>query len=240
MRRESTPPTASRRGASASREFGMTTRVPTSAITPRATLRAKNEDQSKNSRRMPEPKSPMTAPPPATPTQTPTAWARSAGGNDVVMTESVTGITAAAPRPITARTAMRTPGSSTRRPTAAAPAKSRIPAASTGRRPNRSPTAPSSSSIPANTSVYASTIHCTSVAVAPVCRWRSGRATLRPLTAETTIIRARATTPRIARRRRGPSASAAVRVEDAEAVEEGGWHADSSVQRMFNKLFCTR
>ena len=41
----------------------------------------------------------MTAPPPATPTQTPTARARSAAGNDVVMTDSVTGMTAAAPSP---------------------------------------------------------------------------------------------------------------------------------------------
>lgn len=85
----------SRRGASASREDGMKAAVPMAASTARATLRAKNELQPKNSSRMPEPSRPITAPPPAMPTHTPTARARSSAGNEVVMIDSVTGMTAA-------------------------------------------------------------------------------------------------------------------------------------------------
>ena len=80
--------------------------VPISASTASVTLRAKNEFQEKNSSRMPEPNRPITAPPPATPTQTPTARPRSSGGNEVVITDSVVGITAAAPAPMSTRAAI--------------------------------------------------------------------------------------------------------------------------------------
>ena len=57
------------------------------------------------------PNRPRTAPPPATPTQTPIARGRSLSGNDVVMTESVVGMIAAAPTPISARAPMSWTGS---------------------------------------------------------------------------------------------------------------------------------
>ena len=87
-------------------------------------------------------------------TQTPMARGRSASGKRVVMTDSVVGMIAAAPTPISIRTTISWPGSLSSRPSAAA-ARRRRPArpASSSRRPNRSPSAPASSSSPAKTTV---------------------------------------------------------------------------------------
>ncbi len=117
------------------------------------TLSPKNEFHSKNSSRMPELNNPMTAPPPATPTHMPTAAARSSGGKDVVITDRVTGMMAAAPTPMQARTTIRTWGSLTNRPNAEATPKMTRPASRTGLRPIRSPRAPTASSSPAKTRV---------------------------------------------------------------------------------------
>ena len=176
--------------------------VPISASTARSTLRPKKELQLKNSSSRPEPSRPITAPAPTTPTQTPTAWALSSGGNDVVMIDSVVGITSAAPTPIAARSPISVVGSFATSAAAAAPPKTTSPTMRMTLRPKRSPIAPAISSRPAKTIVYASTIHWSSLCVAPVSRARSGSATFRPLTAETTIIRARATTPSTTLRRR--------------------------------------
>jgi len=100
-----------------------------------ATLRPKKEFQSKNSSRIPVPNRPRTAPPPATPTQTPMARGRSASGNEVVITERVVGMIAAAPTPMNTRTTMRCVGSVVTIPTAAAAPKTTRPMRSRPLRP---------------------------------------------------------------------------------------------------------
>ena len=126
------------------------------------------------------------------------------------MIDRVTGITAAAPTPITARSAISVLGSETSIASPAAVPKTTSPTMRMPLRPNRSPRAPAGSSSPAKTRVYASTIHVTSVCEAPVLIARSGSATFSPLTAETTIISASATTTRTPVRCRGVRAGAAV------------------------------
>ena len=101
--------------------------VPISASTARSTLRPKKELQLKNSSSRPEPSRPITAPAPTTPTQTPTAWALSSGGNDVVMIDSVVGITSAAPTPIAARSPISVVGSFATSAAAAAAAEDHEP-----------------------------------------------------------------------------------------------------------------
>ena len=81
------------------------------------------------------PNRPRTAPPPATPTQTPMARGRSASGNEVVMTERVVGMIAAAPTPMNARTTISWVGSVVNIPKAAAVPKTARPTASTPLRP---------------------------------------------------------------------------------------------------------
>ena len=131
----------------------MTATVPIAPSSARATLRPKKELQSKNSSNRPEPSRPITAPAPTTPTQTPTAWARSSGGKDVVMIDSVVGMTSAAPTPIAARSPISVRGSSTKIAAAAATPNTTRPASRMPLRPKRSPTAPATSRSPAKTIV---------------------------------------------------------------------------------------
>ena len=55
----------------------------------------------------PDTRMPSVPPAPAKPAQMPTALARSSGGNTLVMVDSVPGMRSAAPRPVSARSAMR-------------------------------------------------------------------------------------------------------------------------------------
>jgi hypothetical protein len=191
---ESRAPGMSSAGGSSSADCGTTARTPISATAARPTLSPKNDCHGKYSSRNPVANKPRTAPPPAMPTQMPMARGRSCSGNDVVMTDSVVGMMAAAPTPISARIRISVAGSFVSIPSPAAAPNSTRPAASSSFRPNRSPSAPANRSRPANTTVYASTIHVTSVWLAPVSRARLGRATLRPLTADTTAMSERPTT----------------------------------------------
>ena len=94
----------------------------------------------------------MGAPIPAIPTQTPTAFALSSGGNTTTMIDRVAGITRAAPRPITALAPMtwsevvayRAVSAETS-PTTASPVNR------AGLRPKRSPKAPITNRVPPNT-----------------------------------------------------------------------------------------
>lgn len=140
-------------GGCSSTLVGTNAIVPAAARTASTTLRAKKLFHENHSRSSPDANRPSTAPPPATPTHSPTARPRSSGGNEVVITDSVVGMTNAAPTPITARQAMTTVGSEARAATAAPEPKIARPASSVPLRPYRSPTAPANSSSPANTTV---------------------------------------------------------------------------------------
>ena len=99
----SSPPTGSSLGGWASTELGTTAIAPTSANTASTMLSAKNELQENHSSSSPEATNPSTAPPLAIPIHKPIARGRRSGGKDVVMIDSVVGITIAAPTPISAR-----------------------------------------------------------------------------------------------------------------------------------------
>src|SRR5829696_6057245 len=75
-----------------------------------ATHRAKIAGQEKNSSKAPETKRLTNVPAPATPAHTPTAPARSSGGNTLVTIESVIGMIIAAPTPETVLSAISAPG----------------------------------------------------------------------------------------------------------------------------------
>ena len=99
------PPTSSW-GASLSADSGTNRRVPTIAIAASTTLSAKTDCHDQTSSSSPVISRPAMALPPATPAQTPTARVRCCGGKVPVMVERVAGITSAAPRPSTPRSAM--------------------------------------------------------------------------------------------------------------------------------------
>ena len=99
----------------------------------------------------PEASRPTSALPPATPAQIPTARSGASAEKVPVMIDSVVGMIIAAPRPMTARTAIRVPGSESCVATSAPRPKIARPASSTVRRPSRSSIAPAGRSSPANT-----------------------------------------------------------------------------------------
>ena len=99
------------------------------------------------------PRKPTTAPEPETPAQMPTALLRSDFGNAAVSSDSVAGITSAAPTPATARATMICIGLSSSTGAIDASAKIARPASSAPRLPYRSPRAPAGSSRHASASV---------------------------------------------------------------------------------------
>ena len=117
-----------------------------------ATLTTKIEGHENHSSRIPEASNPSTPPPAATPTQVPTALPRSSGGNTVVITESVTGMTHAAPIPIPTRSAISSAGELRKMANSEASPYTDSPRISSGFRPIRSPIAPAGSSSAANAS----------------------------------------------------------------------------------------
>ena len=94
-------------------------------------------------------------------------------------TESASGVTRAAPTPISARAAMTQCTSPARAPTSEPARKTPSPAISIRRRPKRSPSSPAGSISAANTITYASAIHCCSPVEAPRSAAMVGSATLR-------------------------------------------------------------
>ena len=131
------------------------------------TLTSRVEPHQKPSSSAPETMGPMEAPAPANPAQTAIARGRSCGGKIDVMMDSVAGMMNAAPMPITARLAISCEASPASPPSSEPRPNTARPASSAPRRPKRSPMAPALSRRPANTTAYASTIHCSSDAEAP-------------------------------------------------------------------------
>ena len=162
----------------------------------------KIEPQAKCSRSHPPSVGPITTPRPATADHMAIALARSAGTvKTLVKMESVAGITAAAPIPITTRQAMSSPGEVDKAASAEPRAKTTRPPARVRCRPMRSPRLPNVRSSPATARVYASTTHCSALVEACKFRTNVGSATLTMEPSTTTTSSDRQSTPRVAQRR---------------------------------------
>ena len=113
---ESRAPGRSIVARSGSREFGTRKKPAASAATTTGTTTRKTAFQSKCSTMKPESSMPMAPPPPATPAQIATAFARSSRGKTLVRIESVAGMIMAPAAPMTTRAPMSSPDESAIRP----------------------------------------------------------------------------------------------------------------------------
>jgi hypothetical protein len=130
--------------------------------------------------------------------------------------ERVHGIRAAAPTPITARAAI-SPSVEPENAAKADPApKTTKPPIKTHLRPTRSPREPRLSKRPANTTAYASTIHCNSVVVAWRLRTIDGSATLRMVLSRLISRSVTHKTDSVAQRQRPPDRPA---TDNAEGID---------------------
>jgi len=142
------------------------------------TLTRKIERQPATVTRMPPATGPSATPSEPIPPQTPSARARARGsGNWCTNSASEQGSMADAPRPWTARAAMRTPSAGAAAQAAEPRAKATSPRVKTFRAPTRSAVEPAVSMIAARASVYASTTHCSPASEPPISRWMAGSAT---------------------------------------------------------------
>ena len=163
-----------------------------------------------------------------TPAHTPIALARSRGSwNTLVRTDSVAGMIADAPMPISARVPMSTVADGANADSAEPMPKITRPIVSARYRPKRSPRLPDVSSRPANTMVYASTIHCSSLADAPsppalVGFASVGMATLRIVLSMPITIRLRHRTSSVSQRRRCATAGSVRRPSMGFSLRIGG------------------
>jgi hypothetical protein len=163
----SSAPGMSMGGALGSREVGTNSWPSSRAMAITGTLTRKTEPHQKCSSSQPPVTGPMAMAMPAVADQMAMAWARSFGTvKTLVMIERVAGMTRAAPTPIRARVAISWPALPANALAVEAPAMMRRPRARAPRLPKRSPRAPMVSSRPANTRMYASTIHCSWLAEA--------------------------------------------------------------------------
>ena len=115
------------------------------------------------------------------------ALARSRTGNTFVRIDSVDGMTNAAPMPMIVRATMSISGLWGSAPSVDPAANTTSPACSAPLRPNRSPSAAAVNSRPAKIRPYASTIHCTSVLLAPRPPNSSGRCSVGSATLSTVL-----------------------------------------------------
>ncbi len=194
-------PTGSGRVAAGFLESGTRTRAPTNPKTAIGTLTRKIDPHQNLESSRPPAMGPMAMPSPMVPAQVPMARARSWGSRKMsLMIDSDAGMVKAAPTPMIPRHAM----SGCTEPDRAAPidpAANRVsPKRKNLLRPNRSARLPPTSSRPAKTMAYASTIHCSWLELACRSRTRVGRATLRMVLSTFTISAARHTTTNAAQR----------------------------------------
>ena len=131
---------------------------------------------------------PSAIPTPLVPAQKPIARCRTAGSwNMSVMMASVDGMISAAPMPMLARAAISMPTEPENAAQVDPAANAASPARNVRFRPIRSARLPATSSSPANTITYESTIHCSALEVACKSRTRVGRATFRTVLSSVTI-----------------------------------------------------
>ena len=144
----------------------------------------------------------MATPSPDTPAQMEIALRRSsASAKTLVRIDRVAGMMNAAPKPCTARMAITCSGVDACEQANDPTPKITRPMTRTGFRPRRSPVLPAISRKPAKTIVYASTIHCSWLEVAPSSRTSVGSATLTIVPSMPTTASARQRTPSTHQRR---------------------------------------
>ncbi len=129
------------------------------------------------------------------------ALPRSLLGNTLVMIDNVAGMMNAPPMPMNARVAINCSDVLANADASDPRPKITRPSCSAPRRPKRSPRLPPVSNRPANTSVYASTIHWSWLLVASRSRTMVGIATLRIVLSSTITSRLKQRTARIHHRR---------------------------------------
>ena len=172
------------------------------------TLTMKIDPHQKCSSRTPPVIGPSPRPSADTPAQTPIALPRSAGSvKTFVMIDNVDGMMNAPPTPMSARVPISMFADVANADRAEPMPNTARPKARKRYRPKRSPRLPAVSSSPANTRVYASTIHCSWLAVAPRPPWALGwasvgMATLRIVLSSMITIRLMQSTSKVSHRRR--------------------------------------
>ena len=139
-------------GESGSRESGTSAKAPIRHAATTGRLIRKMLLESKCSSRKPPEIGPIATPSPDTAAQMAIAFGRSFDGKMFVRIDSVVGMIAAAPRPMSAREAMSMVASVERAASTDPSPNTTNPDASARRRPKRSPRLPAASSRPANTS----------------------------------------------------------------------------------------
>ncbi len=172
-------PIRSRRPSSGSRESGTKKNPNTIATAAMGTFTRNTDPHAKCSSSRPPPSGPITIPRPATPAQMPIARARSLPENVFVRIDSVVGKMNAPPIPMSPRATISISGEVERDASAENVPNMTRPVVSAFLRPKRSPSAPAVRSMPANTIVYESMIHCSCDPSAPRSRTIDGSATLR-------------------------------------------------------------
>ena len=149
---DSPDPIGSGREADGLREFGTSQIAAATPTTTIGTLTRNTDPHQKWASRNPPRIGPMATPIPVDPDQMPMALARSASPvNTLVRMDSVDGMRAAAPTPMTARASVNRSGLPDRAAAADPPPNTRSPPRKTHLRPSRSPRAPIDSRRPANT-----------------------------------------------------------------------------------------
>ena len=144
----------------------------------------------------------MAAPDPLMPAHVATALARSSFGKMLVMIDSVAGITMAPAMPMTTRAPMSWLAElATKAANAVATPNSARPPWRMPLRPYRSPMFPAVNRRPANTSEYASTIHCSCELVAESFSDRTGSATFSVVLPMMMMSSARQSAPSVFHRR---------------------------------------
>ena len=144
---------------------------------------------------------PSAAPTPANVAQIAIAFGRSLGGNTWASTDNVAGMTNAAPTPIAARATINAFAELENAAKPDARPNTTRPLFRESRRPKRSPSEPAVNNKPANTRLYASTIHCSELEPACSSRCNVGIATFRLALATTIMTRLRHRTPSVHQRR---------------------------------------
>ena len=149
---ESAAPGRSTRGCDGSRDSGTRAKAPTRPNATIGRLTRNRLFQLKCSSSQPPVTGPTAIPSPDTAAQMAIAFGRSCAGKRLVRIDSVVGMIAAAPRPISARAAMSEEALSANVANSDPAPKTSRPVTSARRRPKRSPRLPAVSSSPAKTS----------------------------------------------------------------------------------------